>query len=99
MPELDLIGTGIKTLAMLCIVIGLLILVLYLMKRFLFQRGEAKGDLGIRVLSSLPLSPKERIEVVEVAGEKIVLGVSPGSITFLTKLVGTGGKDDHEEGK
>jgi flagellar biosynthetic protein FliO len=86
MSELNLIGTGLRTVAMLSIVLGLLVLVLYLMKRFLFINRGAKGDLLIKILSSLNLSPKERIEVIEVSGEKIVLGITPGNITFLTKL-------------
>ena len=86
MSELNLIGTGLRTVAMLSIVLGLLVLVLYLMKRFLFINRGAKGDLLIKILSSLHLSPKERIEVIEVSGERIVLGITPGSITFLTKL-------------
>ena len=84
--ELNLISTGLKTVAMLAIVLGLLILLLYFMKRFLFVNRGAKGDLLIKIRSSLHLSPKERIEVIEISGEKIVLGVTPGTITFLTKL-------------
>jgi flagellar protein FliO/FliZ len=86
MSELNLIGTGLRTVAMLSIVLGLLVLVLYLMKRFLFVNRGAKGDLLIKILSSSHLSPKERIEVIEVSGERLVLGITPGSITFLTKL-------------
>ena len=86
MSELNLIGTGLRTVAMLAIVLGLLVLVLYLMRRFLFINRGAKGDLLIKILSSLHLSPKERIEVIEVSGERIVLGITPGNITFLTKL-------------
>lgn len=83
---LNLISTGLKTVAMLAIVLGLLILLLYFMKRFLFVSRGVKGDLLIKILSSLHLSPKERIEVIEVSGERIVLGITPGNITFLTKL-------------
>jgi flagellar biogenesis protein FliO len=53
--ELNMI---VKTAVMLFIVLGLLVLVLYLMKRFLFLRRETKGDLAIKVLSSLHLSSK-----------------------------------------
>lgn len=86
MSELNLISTGLKTVAMLSIVLGLLILVLYFMKRFLFFTRGARGDLLIRILSSLHLSSKERIEVIEISGEKIVVGITPGNISFLTKL-------------
>ena len=86
MFELDLLQMGLKTAAMLLIVLGLLVLALYLVKRFLFLGNGAKGEMAIKVLSSLHLSPKERIEVIEVSGEKIVLGIAPGHISFLTKL-------------
>ena len=84
--EINFISTGLKTAAMLFLVLGFLVLVLYLMKKFMSFRRGVEGDLIIRVLSSLHLSPKERIEVIEISGEKIVLGVTPGHISFLTKI-------------
>jgi flagellar protein FliO/FliZ len=105
MLEPELINTGIKTVAMLCIVLGVLVLLLYVMKRFMSPKGKYKGDLLIKTVSSLYLSPKERIEVIEISGEKIVIGVTPGKINFLTKLQRNkdfDGKDyigkDHEIG-
>jgi len=86
MLEMDLINTGIKTIAILFIVLGFLALVLILMKRYLFPKQKVKGDLFIKVLSSLHISPKERIEVIEVSGQRIVLGITPGRINFLTKV-------------
>jgi len=86
MFELDLINTGLKTTAMLFVVLGLLVLVLYVMKRFVLAHRGAKGDPGIQILSTLHLSPKERLEVIEISGERIVLGVTPGNIRFLIKL-------------
>jgi flagellar protein FliO/FliZ len=86
MLEPGLINTGIKTAAMLCIVLGVLVLLLYMMKRFMSPKGKYKGDLLIKAVSSLYLSPKERIEVIEISGERIVIGVTPGKINFLTKL-------------
>jgi flagellar protein FliO/FliZ len=83
---LNLVSMGIKTVAMLCVVLGFLLLVLYLMKKFLLFRRGPQGDAFIKILSSLHLSPKERIEVIEISGEKIVVGVTPGNISFLTKL-------------
>ena len=84
--ELNLVTTGLKTMAMLFIVLGVLVVVLYLMKRFLFLRRGVKGDVLIKVLSSLHLSAKERIEVIEISGERLVLGITPGAISLLTKL-------------
>ncbi|MBW1752189.1 MAG: flagellar biosynthetic protein FliO [Deltaproteobacteria bacterium] len=94
--ELDLINTVLKTIAMLFIVLGFLILVLYLVKKFILPKGKVKGDMLIKVLSTLYLSSKERVEVIEISGEKIVVGVTPGSISFLTKLSDI--KPDHRAG-
>lgn len=91
---LDLVSTGLRTMAMLFVVLGLLVLVLCFIKKYLSPKGKSKGDLFIKVLSSLYLSPKERVEVIEVSGERIVLGVTPGGINFLTKL-----KDSNEGDK
>ena len=83
----DFLHAGLKTMAMLFIVLALLVSVLYLLKRFLFQRKGVRGDISINVISSLHFSPKERIEVVEILGERILLGITPGNINFLTKLI------------
>lgn len=86
MVEPELVNTGIKTIAMLFIVLGALVLVIYIMKKFMSPKGKGKGDLIIKVVSSLYLSPKERVEVIEISGERIVVGITPGNINFLTKL-------------
>jgi len=92
--EVNLLSTGLKTAGMLLIVLALLIGVLFIMKRFSFFQRESRGELPIRVLSTKHLSPKERIEVIEISGEKIVVGISPNNITFLTKL-----KENDEQNK
>ena len=86
MIDPQLINTGIKTMAMLFIVLGVLVLVLYIMKKFMSPKGKGKGEFIIKVVSSLYLSPKERVEVIEISGERIVVGITPGNINFLTKL-------------
>jgi flagellar biosynthetic protein FliO len=94
MFEMDLINTGIKTIAMLFIVLGFLVLVLIVMKKYLFPKQKVKGDLFIKIISSLHISPKERIDVIEVSGQRIVLGITPGKINFLTKLDGAKQEDN-----
>ena len=84
--DLNLFSTGLKTGAMLLIVLGLLVAMLYAMKKFLFSKRGPSGALPINVLSTRYLSQKERIEVIEISGEKLVLGITPGNISFLAKL-------------
>ncbi len=97
--ELNLLNTGLKTMAMLFIVLSLLVLVLYFMKRFLIPRRGTKGDSFIKVLSSLHLSSRVKIEVVEILGERIVLGLTPGNISFLTKVGDVTGDEKAINGK
>lgn len=94
MFEMDLINAGLKTAAMLFVVLGFLVLALYCMKKFISPRASSKGDVSIEVLSTRHLSPKERIEVIEVSGERLVLGITSGSISFLTKLSDSGSAVD-----
>lgn len=84
--EIGLLSAGLKSVGMLAVVLALLIGVLYLMKRFISPQGASKGELSIKVISSLHLSPKEKIQVIEISGEKIVLGVTPNAINFLTRI-------------
>lgn len=84
--SLGLFGIGLKSISILAIVLALLICVLYLIKRFVFPQSALRKDLPIKVISSLHLSPKEKIQVVEISGDKIVLGVTPNMINFLTRI-------------
>lgn len=86
MSQPDLWGTGLKTFAMLCIVVAILILVLFLMKRFFYLKDGSGHGQFIKILSSHHVSPKERIALIDVVGEKIVIGITPENITFLTKI-------------
>ena len=92
--DLNLVSAGIRTLSMLFVVLALLVGTLYFLKRFSLRNRMAQVEVGIRLLSSLSLTARDRIQVVEIAGEKIVLGVSPGGITCITKL-----SDNAEEEK
>jgi flagellar biogenesis protein FliO len=82
----DFIGSGAKALATLCFVLALAVLVLVAMKKVVFFRQTGKKEAMIRRISSIPLSAKERIDVVEVSGQKLVLGVAQGGISLLLRL-------------
>ena len=70
MSQPDLWGTGLKTFAMLCIVVAILILVLFLMKRFFYLKNGSGHGQFIKILSSHHLSPKQRVALIDVVGEK-----------------------------
>jgi flagellar protein FliO/FliZ len=84
--EFNLVSTGVKTMAMLFVVLALLILTLYLFKRFTNYQGNPNGEISIKSLSTLSLSPKDKLQVVQIEDQRIVIGVSPGGINYITKI-------------
>jgi flagellar biosynthetic protein FliO len=84
--DINFFSIGIRTLSMLLVVLAFLLITLYLFKWFSNTRGNNKGGICIKPLSSVSLSPKNKLQVVEIEGEKIVVGVSPGSINFIAKI-------------
>jgi flagellar protein FliO/FliZ len=51
-----------------------------------FRPGMAQGADSIRIVAMRPLGPKERLVVVELAGEQLLIGVSPGGLRKLHRL-------------
>lgn len=79
----------IKAVITLTFVLGLLGVSLYALKYYLKRSGKGAGAGGanpVRVLNTFFLGQKKNLTIVEVAGEVLVLGVTPASVSFLTKL-------------
>jgi len=84
---LDLVSTTVKTLAMFALVLGLMFLVFYLFKRFVWKSTLFGGSNKlIQVLGTGFLGPKKNIVLVEVAGEVLVLGMSSDHISLLSHI-------------
>lgn len=75
-----------KTSVMLAFVIALLILVFYLIKRFSTARGVKGSDEFIKVLAVHYFSPKEKLVLLDVLGDKIFIGVTPQTITKIAAI-------------
>ena len=71
----------IQMLFALCLVLGLIAALAWLVKRF--GLIQAPSSLSMRVLSSLSLSGKERVVLVEVGEQQFLIGVSPGQVSRL----------------
>ena len=82
----DAISTTLQMLTALAIVLGGLLVVFYLMKRFLRRDAGGPGNPLIRVLASQYLGVKKNIALVEVPGTVLVLGISNENIRLLTKI-------------
>ncbi len=66
---------------MLFMVLALLLLVFYLLRRFLSARGGGGTRDLIKVLTVHHLSPKEKLILVNVLDETILIGVTPNQIS------------------
>ncbi len=83
----DIWVTFIRTAGMFFIVISLLVLILYLVKRFLGAGGNFKrGRDLIQVISMHHFSPREKVILLEVLDKRILIGVTPGRITTLASF-------------
>jgi flagellar protein FliO/FliZ len=68
----------------LLLVLGLIFALAWLMRRV--QRAGPGGNQVIQLLGSRALGPRDRLVLVQVGKEQVLLGVSPGSITALHVL-------------
>jgi len=68
----------------LLLVLGLIIGLGWLLKRL--PGSGFRPAAGLKLVASLPLGAKERVVVVEVGGQQVLLGVTTGGITALHAL-------------
>lgn len=71
----------IQVLLGLFFVLALVFAIAWLIKRV--GHGTLVGGQQMQVLASLPLGTRERVLLVDVAGQQLVLGVAPGRISTL----------------
>ena len=84
-------GTGIgflvlKSMGMLCLVLGILIGILFLLKRLSQSRAGYKDKPMIRQISTFYMAPKEKVVLLDVMGKKILIGVTPQTITHIADM-------------
>ncbi len=82
----DLWGAFLRTGSVLVFVIALLILFLYLLKRFSLLKFANPDQELIKILAVHHLSPREKLVLVDVVDEKILLGVTASNIRTLSVI-------------
>lgn len=83
----EIYGSFLKMIIVLGVLVSLLLIALYLVKRFFLKKtGKGGDDQNIRVITSAYVGPKKTIALVEVAGERIVVGITADNISMLTKV-------------
>lgn len=77
-------GYIVKILGSLMLVILMMVVLLYLMKRFSFKSNMIHGS--VRIISALNIGPRERIMLIQAGDEQILVGSTPSSIRALHVL-------------
>jgi len=74
-----------KVIGSLVLIVFLIWSLAYLYTR-LFGMSRGRGGGVLRVITTIPLGPKSSLTVIELAGEYLLLGVGPESVTLLTRV-------------
>lgn len=83
----DLLSGTVKMAISLTIILALILVITYLIKKyFISKNGILNKGKSVKVLSSSYIGGKKNILLVQVEDEVLVLGVTPNSISMLTKL-------------
>ena len=82
----DVGGQVIQLLFGLLLVIGLIFLLAWLARRVQQQVPAGGRNDSIQLLATRPLGPRERLLLVQVGKEQVLLGLTPGSIETLHVL-------------
>ena len=85
-PSPDLISTALQMLMALSIVLGGLLIVFYLMRRFFKRDLGGTKEPVIKILANQYIGVKKNIALVEVPGTVLVLGITNDRISLLTKI-------------
>ena len=85
-PAMQTTSTGMIAQAVfgLVIVLGLLVGAAWLLKRFNPVKPGQAGQ--VRIVGGVSVGSRERVIVVEVADQWIVVGVAPGSVNALSTM-------------
>ena len=84
---MDPLSGLLKAGASLTLVLGLMALSVYFMKRFFGSRlGLGRSGPLIQVLARTYLGAKKEIALIEVGEEVLVVGITPNQISLLTRL-------------
>lgn len=75
-----------RTFSVLFLVLALLILAFYLIKKFSTAKGVKGSKNFIKVLCVHHLSPKEKLVLVDVLGDTLLIGVTPANISKISSF-------------
>jgi flagellar biosynthetic protein FliO len=82
----SLMAAIFKVTGSLAVVIGLMLLLFFLFKKFGLNKGLSAGGSLINVLESRLVAPKKYVAIIEIASKCVAVGITDTNITLLTEL-------------
>lgn len=76
---------GWQSLVSVLIVLGLMVALAWLARRGAFRGLRSRGR-AMAVETALPLGERRSLVVVEVEGRRLLLGLTPANVSFVTEL-------------
>jgi flagellar biosynthetic protein FliO len=80
------IGAGVRGLAAVFLVLGLVALFAWLLRKGAFGPLGRRGSSVISVETAVPLGERRSVVVVAVEGRRLLLGLAPGQVSLLAEL-------------
>ena len=84
--EAEFAGAFIKMVGALLFVLGLLLLLIYLLKKFRLKTFSIAPDSRMHLIGTLNLAPKRALALVEIVDQWILVGVGAENITLISKI-------------
>ena len=82
----ELETAAIRTVASLGLVVGLIVGLFYVFRRWRFGALAANNQAAMRLVGTLSLAPRRSLALVEIDDQWLVVGVGADHVTFIAKL-------------
>ncbi len=76
----------LKAVVSLLIVLVAMVGVLYVMRIFISRSWQKNQAVPVRIITTAFIGQRKNIAIVDVAGELLVLGITPTSMVYLTRI-------------
>ncbi len=83
---MNLIAAVARMAGALALVVGLLLLLIYILKKSGLAQGVKGGGTRIKIIETRMVAPKKYIAIAAVAGKYMALGITEHNINLLTHL-------------
>jgi flagellar protein FliO/FliZ len=82
----ELETAALRTVVSLVLVVGLIVCLFYLLRRWRFGALAASHQAAMRLVGTLSLAPRRSLALVEIDDQWLVVGIGADQVTLIAKL-------------